>query len=167
MTSSSGRVSRRTKELETSSAKLRESEQRLRLASQAAGFGTYDYDVGQRPVPLVIAVEAPCGTGCIRTELDRSLARHWCTATIRDAVHRSMIGENDTLEGVTRSSSAPLGTGTGTIRWILDRGQLFTDIDVSTWRRGDACPRHDARHHRAQEGGDASAPAHGRARSSL
>lgn len=40
------RVSERTEELEASSAKLRESEQRLRLASQAAGFGTYDYDVG-------------------------------------------------------------------------------------------------------------------------
>ena len=38
------RVRERTAELEASTAQLRESEERLRLASEAAGFGTYDYN---------------------------------------------------------------------------------------------------------------------------
>ena len=37
------RVAERTAELEASTVQLRESEERLRLASEAAGFGTYDY----------------------------------------------------------------------------------------------------------------------------
>src|SRR5262245_47259711 len=39
------RVGERTAALEASTARLRESEERLRLASEAAGFGTYDYDI--------------------------------------------------------------------------------------------------------------------------
>src|SRR6476620_4818649 len=39
------RVAERTRELEASTIELKESEERLRLASEAAGFGTYDYPV--------------------------------------------------------------------------------------------------------------------------
>ena len=43
------RVRERTAELEESTAQLRETAERLRLASEAAGFGTYDYNatIGQ------------------------------------------------------------------------------------------------------------------------
>src|SRR6185295_9370829 len=41
------RVAERTRELEASTIELKESEERLRLASEAAGFGTYDYTVSR------------------------------------------------------------------------------------------------------------------------
>src|SRR5262249_60019196 len=46
------RVAARTRELEASTIELRESEERLRLASEAAGFGTYDYRVSAGGVYL-------------------------------------------------------------------------------------------------------------------
>ena len=123
------RVSERTKELEASSAKLRESEQRLRLASQAAGFGTYDYDVGKDQFHWSSQLKpftelAASGPSSIEAFL------HTVYSDDRDAVLQSMIGENDTLEGRHEVEFRTVGTD-GDIRWILDRGQLFTDIDIS------------------------------------
>ena len=44
------RVQERTAELEASTAQLRETAERLRLASEAAGFGTYDYQTASGQV---------------------------------------------------------------------------------------------------------------------
>ncbi|MGC1851629.1 MAG: response regulator, partial [Solirubrobacterales bacterium] len=44
------RVKERTAELEASASQLRESAERLRLASEAAGFGTYDYQTASGQV---------------------------------------------------------------------------------------------------------------------
>jgi two-component sensor histidine kinase/DNA-binding response OmpR family regulator len=122
------RVSERTKALETSSAKLRESEQRLRLASQAAGFGTYDYDVGKDQFHWSSELKpfaelAASGPSSIEALL---CAVH---SDDRDAVRQSMIGDNDTLEGRHEVEFRTVGSD-GDIRWILDRGQLFTDIST-------------------------------------
>lgn len=116
------RVADRTKKLESSTARLTESEQRLRLASQAAAFGTYDYEIGadrihwsSEPRPL--------------TEAGRS-APHSLKELLelvhpddREAVRSSMLDpivadeERHELEFRTIQHGAE--------RWVLNRGQAL------------------------------------------
>lgn len=119
------RVSERTKELEASSAKLRESEQRLRLASQAAGFGTYDYDIGTDRIhwssQLMPFAEAGDDAPGSLEALLGLVHDDDC-----EAVRQSMLGPNATPEGRHEVEFRTIGRN-GDVRWILDRGQLFTD----------------------------------------
>lgn len=69
------RVAERTRELEKSNARLRESEERLRLASLAARFVTYEYDAetNKLKAPADAAQllgEALCSEGSLRAFLD-------------------------------------------------------------------------------------------------
>ena len=121
------RVSERTEELEASSAKLRESEQRLRLASQAAGFGTYDYDVGIDQIHWssnLKPLSNPDADAPSSLEGLLSLVH----TDDREDVRRSILGPPETPEGRHEVEFRTVGSD-GDTRWLLDRGQLFTDVD--------------------------------------
>jgi PAS domain S-box-containing protein len=114
------RVRERTAELEDSSAQLRLSEERLRLASEAAGFGTYDYNaragrfywsphlrsiVG---MPDDADLTLDTALGCVHPD-------H------RDAVHQHMLGDH--AQPGPHEVEFKVVRGDGEVRWLLDRGQ--------------------------------------------
>lgn len=118
------RVAERTGQLERSSAMLRQSEERLLLASRAAGFGTYDYDVAAdqlywsshlrglsagedavEPMPLGALVE--------RVHPDDRASLESCM--------RDTAASPDGRHEIEFRTTAPNGDA----RWILSRGQKF------------------------------------------
>lgn len=127
------RVTERTAELEASTARLRESEERLRSASEAAGFGTYDYNAaagrvywspslrqmvgieGEDPLTLETALEV------IHPD-QRELVRQHIEGYAPDAGRREIEFK------VVRPD--------GQVRWLLDRGQAVPDTSSagSGWR---------------------------------
>src|SRR5262245_52978015 len=116
------RVAARTRELEASTIELRESEERLRLASEAAGFGTYDYKVsagelywspslrriagmdGERPLTLEKILEV------VHAD-DRALLAQHIQGYSSDEDHRTIEFR------IVRPD--------GSVRWLLDRGQAI------------------------------------------
>jgi PAS domain S-box-containing protein len=120
------RVSERTEELEASSAKLRESEQRLRLASQAAGFGTYDYSVETNQIHWSSLLDPLTGTGEVSSSLETLL--ELVHPDDREGVRGSMLGPPETPEG-RHEFEFRIVTQDGGLRWLLDRGQQFNDVD--------------------------------------
>lgn len=119
------RVRERTFELEESTARLSEREERFRLASEAAEFGTYDYnaneDVLHLSEHLMKLVE-------LSDEQEMSLdqALSWVhpedRAKVRDVMMlpRAKGEERHELEfRIVRSD--------GEVRWLMDRGQAFQE----------------------------------------
>lgn len=114
------RVKERTAELEASTAQLRETAERLRLASEAAGFGTYDYQTVSGEVFWSPYLRRLAGI-----EGDDTLSLEQALAVIHPD-HREMVRSH--IDGYA------LGTGRreiefkvvrpdGEARWLLDRGQ--------------------------------------------
>jgi PAS domain S-box-containing protein len=116
------RVAERTAALEASTAQLKESEERLRLASEAAGFGTYDYDIGADQVfwspslRRIVGVEAD-------EPLTIRMVLEWVHPDHRDMVRRHIrayapdAGRWELEFRIVRPD--------GEIRWLLDRGQAI------------------------------------------
>lgn len=113
------RVAERTAALESSTAMLRESEERLRLASEAADFGTYDYNVQTDRLHCSPPLKRLLNTS-IEGELSLDEFVALCHPDDRDAVRTSMISAG---QGTTRREieyRVPLEGGR--VRWLLDRG---------------------------------------------
>jgi PAS domain S-box-containing protein len=114
------RVRDRTAELEESSARLRLSEERLRLASEAAGFGTYDYNGAAGRFYWSPHLRSMVGMQQ-DTELTLDAALGYVHADHRDAVRRHMLG--DSAEGSPHEIEFKIVRADGEVRWLLDRGQ--------------------------------------------
>ena len=115
------RVAERTSELETSAAQLHESEQRLRLASEAAGFGTYDLNAASNSMHC---------SPRLKDLLGSTVEGNWDLQSFLTVVHPADRGalrdamsaqpaESHELE--FRVQHPKRGT-----RWLLDRGRSFS-----------------------------------------
>ena len=116
------RVGERTAELFEANIRLRESEERMRLASEGAELGTYDYNVASDSMHLfrhtcsrrLLDADAP-GEMSLSAFLDRSSPDH------RDEVRTTLINtanEQDTLLEVEFRTASELKS-----RWVLNRGR--------------------------------------------
>ena len=117
------RVGERTAELEASNDRLRESEERLRLAGEAAGFGTYDYNVD--------ADRVHCSTGLKRllgTELEGDFSLDVLVSLVhdvdREAFRECLLAaraQNQERHEIEFRVALP----DGSVRWLLDRGRTY------------------------------------------
>ena len=117
------RVGERTAELEASNDRLRESEERLRLAGEAAGFGTYDYNVD--------ADRVHCSTGLKRllgTQLEGDFSLDVLVSLVhdvdREAFRECLLAaraQNQERHEIEFRVVLP----DGSVRWLLDRGRTY------------------------------------------
>jgi two-component sensor histidine kinase/DNA-binding response OmpR family regulator len=119
------RVSQRTMELEESSSRLRESEKRLMLASRAAGFGSYEYDVSHDRMHWSSLLKPFADAGVPAPESLASLLEI-VHVDDRGSVRASMLAKPDNPEG-RHDIEFRAVLADGKERWILDRGQVFQD----------------------------------------
>ena len=119
------RVLERTAALEASTARLTESEERLRTASEAAGFGTYDYTfaAGQ----MYWSAHLRDIVGLAQDEpLTIEKALQFVHAEHRDIVRQHMQAS----EPGRREIEFKVVRTDGQVRWLLDRGQpVISDVD--------------------------------------
>ena len=119
------RVSQRTTELEESSSRLVESEKRLKLASRAAGFGSYEYDVKQDRMHWSSQLKPFADAGVPAPESLESFLRV-VHADDRPGVRVSMLAMPENAEK-RRDIEFRTVLSDGKERWILDRGQVLHD----------------------------------------
>jgi PAS domain S-box-containing protein len=118
------RVRERTAELELSTAQLRETAERLRLASEAAGFGTYDYNAAAGEVywsPYLRRIVGISG--------DEPLTLETALAVVHPE-HRDMVRQHVydyAPEDGRRELEFKIVRPDGEVRWLLDRGQGVQD----------------------------------------
>jgi len=126
------RVDDRTAALAQSTVNLRESEERLRLASDAAGFGTYDFHVDRGEIywsDYLCKLLGHEAEGPI--PLEQALA--YIHPEYRETVHRHIL---DYQPGAGRRElEFKIRRANGDERWLLDRGQTIVDPhDPNRWR---------------------------------
>ncbi|HEU0061645.1 MAG TPA: response regulator [Hyphomicrobiaceae bacterium] len=118
------RVAERTAELEASTMQLRESEERLRLASEAAGFGTYDYKLPGGEVYWSRSLRRIAGV-----EGEQLLTFEKVLGVIhpddRDVVAQHVQGFSSAAD--RRTLEFRIVRPDGGVRWLLDRGQAMPD----------------------------------------
>ena len=127
------RVAERTAELEASTLQLGESEERLRLASEAAGFGTYDYKLPQGEVYWSASLRRIAGIeGEKQLTLEKVIA--FAHPDDRDMLERHVQGYSSDTD--RRTIEFRIVRPDGTVRWLLDRGQAMPDKRLSSnaWR---------------------------------
>jgi PAS domain S-box-containing protein len=118
------RVVERTSELEASTMRLRESEERLRLASEAAGFGTYDYKVPAGEVYWSSSLRRIAGV-----EGEKVLTLQEVLGIVhpddRDMLARHL--DSYRSEADRRTLEFRIVRPDGGVRWLLDQGQAMPD----------------------------------------
>jgi PAS domain S-box-containing protein len=122
------RVAKRTAELEASNQRLQDSEERLRLASEAAEFGTYDCSPGEGKFRC--SAEMKRLLGCEgREELSVDDFLDLIYEPDRAAVRRSLLGKRGDKDRYRVEFRVPHDGG---IQWLLDCGRAFYDGDSET-----------------------------------
>jgi PAS domain S-box-containing protein len=123
------RVRRRTAELEASTHRLQESEERLRLASDAAQFGTYDFD----PASGLIHCSAQLN-GLLGLPADDG--KRVELAAFLSLVHEEdRVAVSECLTGARREEDGRHNLEFRVLRpdrsvcWLLDRGRTFFAAD--------------------------------------
>jgi PAS domain S-box-containing protein len=117
------RVAKRTAELEASNQRLQESEERLRLASEAAEFGTYDCSPAEGKFRC--SAEMKRLLGCEgQEELNVEDFLDLIYEPDRAAVRRSLFGKRGDKDRYRVEFRVPHDGG---IRWLLDCGRAFYD----------------------------------------
>ena len=123
------RVRKRTAELQASTSRLQESEERLRLASDAAQFGTYDFD----PTTGMIHCSSQLN-GLLGLPADDG--KHVALAAFLGLVHEEdRQAVNDCLTGARREQDDRHNLEFRVLRpdrsvcWLLDRGHAFFTPD--------------------------------------
>ncbi len=122
------RVKERTAELEASASQLRETAERLRLASEAAGFGTYDYQTASGQVYWSSYLRELAGI-----QGDEPLTLEQALAVIHPD-HREMVRshiDGYALGSGRREIEFKVVRPDGESRWLLDRGQAVPDGHAS------------------------------------
>jgi PAS domain S-box-containing protein len=125
------RVQQRTSELQASNRKLQESEERLRLAGDAAQFGTYDVDAGQGHIYCSPQLQHLLGMRPeehLRMDLDSftSLVHE----SERDVVRKCLTGEQLQHDDRHHQEFRVIRPDE-TVVWLLDRGRAFFENDES------------------------------------
>jgi PAS domain S-box-containing protein len=121
------RVAERTAALEASNKRLQESEESLRLASEAAEFGTYDLSPRTgafhcSPQTKELLGCEGCGDLTIETFLDLIYEPD------RAAVRRFLLADDSADSGHRIEFRVPRN---GNIRWLLASGRAFFDSEAS------------------------------------
>jgi PAS domain S-box-containing protein len=117
-------VSERTAELEKSNARLRSSEERLRLASEAADFGTYEYNSIDDRLHCSAALKRLVGSnGPDQITLDEFTSL--CHPDDRDAVRSCMLSSGRARQ-TKHEIEYRIPMPGGGVRWLLDRGASLT-----------------------------------------
>lgn len=117
------RVAERTAELEHSTLKLGQSEERLRLASEAADFGTYDYNIAADRLhcssPLKRFLNTP-------TESDLSLDQFLslCHPDDHKEIRKRLLCAHRD-GGLRHELEYRVPLSGGRVRWLLDRGASY------------------------------------------
>jgi PAS domain S-box-containing protein len=118
------RVRERTALLEASTGELRETAERLRLASEAAGFGTYEY-----LAETADAFWSPYLRHIVGIDGEAPLSLDDVIAIVHPD-HRAMV-RNHVLgyapQPGLRELEFMIVRPDGEVRWLLDRGQAITD----------------------------------------
>jgi len=114
------RVRERTAALEQSTTQLRQSEEHLRLASEAAEFGTYDYNAGAGRFYWSPHLRRIVGLA-EDAELSLETALGFVHPDHRDAVRGHMRGDRG--QTGRRDLEFKIVRADGEVRWLLDRGQ--------------------------------------------
>ena len=154
------RVRERTAELEASTAQLRETAERLRLASEAAGFGTYDYNATVGQVywsPYLRGIVGIAGDEPLTLESALAVVHPEHRDMVRQHVRRLRARRRGAASWSSRSSG-PTARFAGS--WIAGRASP-TSRTVRPARDG-----HHPRHHGQEAQRGAPEPADGRARPS-
>jgi Response regulator containing a CheY-like receiver domain and an HD-GYP domain len=115
------RVNERTSELQVINDQLRASEERLRLASEAAEFGTYDFNTTDNTIHCSAHLKRLLNTQ-IPGEMPFSTFLSLIHSEDREAVRKAMVVEDEqsnTHEVEFRTAEM------GRLRWLLDRGRTF------------------------------------------
>jgi PAS domain S-box-containing protein len=129
------RVQRRTAELQASKDRLQESEERLRLAGDAAQFGTYDFDPEADSIHCSSQLRRLIG---LPAEDDQHMELGHFVGLIheedRTAIRECLSGgrrEDDDRHNLEFRIMRP----DGSIGWLLDRGRAFFTDDRSRLTR--------------------------------
>jgi PAS domain S-box-containing protein len=118
------RVSERTALLEASTGELRETAERLRLASEAAGFGTYEYNAATGD-----AFWSPYLRRIVGIECEAPLTLEDVIAVVHPE-HRAMVRGHVlgyAPQPGLRELEFMIVRPDGEVRWLLDRGQAIAD----------------------------------------
>lgn len=126
------RVQERAAALSRSTQSLLESEERLRLASEAAGFGTYDFHSGKNEVYWSDYLRNMMG---LKNEgpipLEQALG--YIDPEYRDLVHKHILDYRP--DAGPRELEFKIRQSDGEPRWLLDRGRTIADpTDHNRWR---------------------------------
>jgi len=117
------RVATRTAELQASSERLQQSEERLRLASAAAEFGTYDFNHDPGRIFCSPQLKRLLGTD-IEGDIDFERFLDLVYSGDRAAVRRCLLA-NQRDENNRHRLEFRVEQIDGSIRWLLDHGQAF------------------------------------------
>jgi PAS domain S-box-containing protein len=120
------RVVERTMELQSSTLRLLESEERFKLASEAAAFGTYDYNVAENRLHCSPSLKRLLGNdadGDISLEAFLSYCHPDDRETVRGAMHSSI------REAPRQEIEFRIRRADGATRWLLDRGASISSVD--------------------------------------
>jgi PAS domain S-box-containing protein len=124
------RISQRTAELEASNLQLQESEARLRLASEAANFGTYDFDAHTGQLHCSLQLRDLVGlTPDHAEDLDLEAFIRRVHPDDRDAVRRCLTGAERDDEDRHSLEFRVVHPGSS-VRWLYDRGRVFYTMDA-------------------------------------
>ncbi len=119
------RVAKRTAELEASNQRLQESEERLRLASEAAEFGTYECTPGDGKFRCSAEMKRLLGCGGL-DELSVDAFLDLIYEPDRATVRRSWFGRRSDNDRYRVEFRVAHDAG---FRWLLDCGRAFYDGD--------------------------------------
>jgi PAS domain S-box-containing protein len=119
------RVRQRTAELQASNDRLQESEERLRLAGDAAQFGTYDFDAESGRIhcspQLKHLIGLPVDDG---EEMELASFLHLVHEEERDAVYQCLIGKRRGQDDRHHLEFRIIRPDES-VCWLLDRGRAF------------------------------------------
>lgn len=123
------RVEQRTAELQMSNQRLQESEERLRLAGDAAQFGTYDFDVATGKIHCSPQLMHLIGLRqADETEMTLDAFVQLVHDEERDAVRQCLMGTQRGADDRHRLEFRIVRSD-GTVSWLLDRGRAFFKQD--------------------------------------
>jgi PAS domain S-box-containing protein len=117
------RVAERTAQLLFSNEMLRASEERLRMASEAAGFGTYEVNLDLQRIYCSAQMAQLLGCEPER-DLDIDQFLDFVGSEDRAAVRRCLLAFRRDVDGRHQIEFRVLRRD-GSVRWLLDRGRVF------------------------------------------
>jgi PAS domain S-box-containing protein len=121
------RVAERTAQLLCSNEMLRASEERLRMASEAAGFGTYEVNLDEQRIYCSPQMQRLLGCEP-EGDLDLDRFLNLIGDEHRPAVRRCLLALRRGADG-RHQIEFRVTQPDGTVRWLLDRGRVFYEGD--------------------------------------